>query len=118
MKLFLNIIWLIFGGLLASILWFLLGILLSITIIGIPFALQCFKTSRLMLFPFGSDVLWNLEKHPIANIIWAVLFGWEMTLIYLTVALGYTVTIIGIPFAIQWVKLSKLALLPFGTKIK
>lgn len=113
-----NIIWFVFGGLLAAIVWLFLGVLLSITIIGIPLGRQCFKFSGLVLFPFGKDVDINFEKHPLANIIWAIFVGWEMAIGYLGIALFFFVTIIGIPFGIQWIKLAKLALLPFGAKIR
>lgn len=118
MRLLGNIIWFIFGGFLASLLWFIFGILLSLTILGIPLGKQCFKFATLVMFPFGKDVDIHFEKHPLANLLWAVFFGWEMLLGYLGIALAYAVTIIGIPFAVQWVKLGKLALLPFGAKIK
>ncbi|PKK97594.1 MAG: YccF domain-containing protein [Tenericutes bacterium HGW-Tenericutes-3] len=113
-----NIIWFIFGGAIAALLWLILGVLLSITIIGIPFGTQCFKFAKLVVFPFGKDVKTNFDKHPIINIIWLLLFGWEMAIGYLTLALGFAITIVGIPFAIQWVKLSILALIPFGSKIR
>ena len=118
MRLLGNVIWLIFGGFFASLLWVFFGILLTITIIGIPLATQCFKFAELVLTPFGKDVSLKFDKRPIANIIWAVLIGWEMALGYLAIALFFAVTIIGIPFAIQWVKLSKLALFPFGSTIR
>jgi len=113
-----NIIWFIFGGFIASILWVILGILLAITIIGIPFASQCFKFAELVLTPFGKDAELNIDKHPIANILWAILIGWEMALGYIAIAAFFAITIIGIPFALQWIKLAKLALFPFGAKIK
>jgi uncharacterized membrane protein YccF (DUF307 family) len=118
MRLLGNIIWFIFGGLFASILWILLGILLTITIIGIPFARQCFKFAEIVLTPFGKNIQTNFDKHPIANIIWAILVGWEMAIAYIGIAAFFAITIIGIPFALQWVKLAQLALLPFGAKIK
>lgn len=118
MRLLGNIIWFIFGGLIASILWVILGILLAITIIGIPFARQCFKFAELVLTPFGKDTVLNIDKHPIANIIWALLIGWEMAIGYIVIAVFFAITIIGIPFALQWIKLAKLALFPFGAKIK
>lgn len=113
-----NIIWFIFGGFIAAILWVVLGIFLSITIIGIPLGTQCFKFAELVLTPFSKDVRLNIEKHPIANIIWVVFVGWEMALGYLAIALFFAITIIGIPFAFQWAKLTKLALFPFGSKIR
>jgi len=113
-----NIIWFIFGGFLAALLWAILGVILHITIIGIPFGRQCFKFARLFISPFGKNPQINFEKHPIANIIWLIFFGWEMALGYLFIAAFFTITVIGIPFAIQWFKLTKLALIPFGAKIQ
>ncbi|MBU1141642.1 MAG: YccF domain-containing protein [Firmicutes bacterium] len=113
-----NIIWFVFGGAIAALLWFVLGLLLSITIIGLPFGMQCFKFSKLVLFPFGQEVKTDFSDHPIMNLIWIIFFGWEMAIGYLSIALAYAATIIGIPFAIQWVKLAVLALIPFGAKIK
>ncbi len=118
MRLIGNIVWFVFGGFLAALLWLLLGFLLSITIIGIPFGLQCFKFSRLVLFPFGQEVISDFAEHPIMNLLWLIFVGWEMAIGYLGIALFFTLTIIGIPFAIQWFKLSVLALFPFGAKIR
>ena len=97
MKLIANIIWMIFGGILTAIAWLFLGILLCITIIGIPFGKQCFKAARLTLAPFGKKVVSNFGKHPIANILWILLFGWEMSLGYLFAGIMCCVTVIGIP---------------------
>lgn len=113
-----NIIWIIFGGLLAAISWFILGILLCITIIGIPFGKQCFKFAGLTLAPFGKEVAVNFGRHPIMNIIWLLLFGWEMFLGYLLSAAILCITIIGIPFGVQIFKMSVLALFPFGAEIR
>ena len=118
MRLLGNIIWFIFGGFIASLIWVFFGVVLAITIIGIPLASQCFKFAELVLTPFGKDVQLNINKRPVANIFWVVLFGWEMALGYLAIALFFAVTIIGLPFAIQWAKLSKLALFPFGARVR
>lgn len=113
-----NIIWLIFGGLITSLGWLLVGIILCITIIGIPFGKQCFKFAALSLTPFGKEVNTNFGKHPIMNLIWLILFGWEMFLGYIASGLVLCITIIGIPFGVQIFKLSVLALFPFGAKIE
>ena len=83
MKLIANIIWFIFGGLWLGLGWGLLGILLCITIIGIPFGKQCFKAAKLSFAPFGKKVNLQYDKHPVANVIWAILFGWELAIGYL-----------------------------------
>ncbi len=113
-----NVIWIIFGGLFTAISWLLLGVLLCITIIGIPFGKQCFKFAGLTLAPFGREVAVNFSKHPVMNIIWLVLFGWEMFLGYLASAVLLCITIIGIPFGVQIFKISVLALFPFGAEVR
>ena len=117
MKLIANIIWFIFGGLWLGLSWALRGLLLCITIIGIPFGTQCVKASKLTFAPFGKKVTCNFDKHPVANIIWAVLAGWEMALGYLFSGIICCITIIGIPLGLQSFKLMKLAFLPFGATV-
>ncbi len=117
MRLVGNIIWIIFGGLFLALGWLLLGLILCITIIGIPFGLQCFKAAKLTLAPFGKQVNTHFDKHPIANVLWAILIGWEMALGYLFSGVICCITIIGIPLGLQAFKLMKLAFLPFGAAV-
>ncbi len=112
-----NIIWFLFGGLWLGLAWLIFGLLLCITIIGIPLGKQCFKAASLSFFPFGKKVNWNFGKHPIANVIWLILFGWEMAMAYLAFGVLNCITIIGIPGGIQSFKMMKLAFFPFGAKI-
>jgi uncharacterized membrane protein YccF (DUF307 family) len=118
MNLILNIVWLIFGGFIVVIGYLLGGILLCITIIGIPFGIQCFKLAGLALAPFGREIR---EKEPpsgalavIMNIIWIILPGLELAVFHLIMALLFAITIIGLPLASQHLKMTRLALLPFG----
>jgi len=115
-----NIIWWIFGGLITAMLWLIIGIILCCTVVFIPFGLQCIKTARLILWPFGSEIVIGQFGFGgfIFNIIWILLIGWELAIAHLIGAVLCTLTVIGIPFAIQHVKLAKLALLPFGAKIR
>ncbi|MGM0602745.1 MAG: YccF domain-containing protein [Bacillota bacterium] len=115
-----NIIWFIFGGFIEALGWWLAGILWSITIIGIPVGKQCFKLAKMQLAPFGKEIV-EKEKSSvgfIANIIWIIFFGWELAAANLISALIFAVTIIGIPFAKQSLKLAYLSLMPFGKDIK
>lgn len=112
-----NILWIIFGGIWLALGWLIAGLLLCITIIGIPLGLQCFKAASLTLAPFGKRVDLNFGRHPIANLIWAILAGWEMAMGYLFAGLFLCVTIIGIPFGLQSFKMMKLALFPFGAQV-
>lgn len=118
MKVLGNIIWFVFGGFIAALIWAIFGLLLCLTIVGIPFGLQFFKFAEFVIWPFGNEVNINFDKHPILNILWLILFGWEKALGYLIIGLLFCITIIGIPFGLQWFKLARLALLPFGATIK
>lgn len=113
-KLIGNLIWLIFGGLWLALTWFIAGCILCITIIGIPFGMQCFKIAKISLWPYGRKIQLNFAKHPVANVIWAVLGGWELALVYLFVGIINCITIIGIPGGIQCFKIMKIAFFPFG----
>lgn len=113
-----NIIWIIAGGIFTSIGWFLLGIILCVTIIGIPFGKQCFKFAYLTLVPFGKTVNIHFDKHPIANVLWLIFFGWEMFLSYAAAGIASCLTIIGIPFGIQAFKFSILGFFPFGATVE
>lgn len=115
-----NIVWLLFGGVLSAIAWFIAGVIWCVTIIGIPFGIQCFKISALVLCPFGKEI--ELGNFGVAgllfNIIWIIFFGWEFAIAHLIIGAIFCVTIIGIPFGLQHFKLAKLGFIPFGAVIK
>lgn len=117
-----NLIWIVFGGLILSICYLVMGVLFCVTIIGIPVGLQLFKLANLSLFPFGRDVVeqnepmgcWTL----FLNILWIVCGGLEMAMAHVSLGLIFCITIVGIPFGLQHFKLALLALLPFGKEIR
>lgn len=115
-----NVLWFIFGGMLNSIFWVLLGALWSITIIGIPIGKQCFKMARLQLAPFGTDIVTVEDGFGsfILNILWIIFGGFEMCIANLISAFFMAITIVGIPFSIQALKLAKLSLMPFGKELR
>lgn len=114
-----NIIWLIFGGIIASLAWALAGLILCITVIGIPFGLQCFKIAGFVLLPFGKNIeLGNFGFGGLLlNILWIIIFGWELAVAHLITGVLFCITVIGIPFGLQHFKFARLAFLPFGAKI-
>lgn len=121
MNLLLNILWFLLGGWLIFLAYLLGGLILCITIIGIPFGIQCFKLSVLGLAPFGREIR---ETDPpsgllsvIMNVIWILLPGLELAVIHLVLAAIFAVTIIGLPFAAQHLKMTRMALLPFGFRV-
>ena len=122
MTLLLNILWFVLGGFILFIGYLLGAILLCLTIIGIPFGVQCFKLAGLALAPFGREIR---EREPpggalavIMNIIWIILPGLELALIHLVLAGLFAITIIGLPIAVQHLKMTRLAILPFGFRVE
>ena len=122
MSLILNILWLICGGFLTGIAYILGGLLLCLSIIGIPFGLQLIKLGAAIMTPFGKELVEspfaNNPLRVIFNIIWLVLFGWAIALTHIAHAVPLFVSIIGIPFGWQHIKLVPLALLPFGRDLR
>ncbi len=117
-----NIIWFIFGGFVTALGYIIGGIILCLTIVGIPFGLQSIKLGLASLAPFGKEVvegpLANSTLRIVFNLIWLVLFGWELALSHLVHAAILAITVIGIPFAKQHIKLIPLSLMPFGRDLR
>jgi uncharacterized membrane protein YccF (DUF307 family) len=124
MRPLLNLLWIVLGGgFLIWIEYLVGGLLLCLTVVGIPFGVQCFKIAGLGLLPFGKDI----HEDPAAagsgclgfamNILWFLVAGLWICLTHLSLALGCAVTIIGLPFALQHLKLAVLALAPFGKRV-
>ena len=118
MRLLGNLLWFIFGGLVAGLSWVVAGILWCITIISIPVGLQCFKFASLAFFPFGKEINYGGGGiSMIANIIWLIVTGIPMAVADVIWGCILCITIIGIPFGKQFFKLAKLSLMPFGATI-
>ena len=122
MKLLGNIIWLLFGGIFIALEYFISSILLFITIIGIPFGLQTLKLASLALWPFGRDS-YQVEQPTgclaiFMNVLWLILGGIWIALSHFIFAVILAITIIGIPFAKQHLKLAAVGLTPFGREIR
>jgi uncharacterized membrane protein YccF (DUF307 family) len=121
MKILGNIIWFVFGGVLIFLEYIISGLLLCLTIVGIPFGVQCIKLSLLGLSPFGTTVTQGQAGSGCLsvtmNIIWILVGGIWISLTHLIFGILFGITIIGLPFARQHFKLAALALAPFGKKI-
>lgn len=116
-----NIIWVVFGGLELAIGYFVSGVAMCITVIGIPFGIQIFKLGMLALWPFGKQVR-QVDKpsgclNTLMNVLWFFLGGIEIVLVHLLVGVLFFVTVVGIPFGKQHFKLAHIALTPFGREI-
>lgn len=118
MRTFGNILWFIFGGLLLSLMWGIIGVVCCCTIVAIPIGVQCFKFASFVFLPFGRDVTFsNGIGNFLLNIIWILIFGWELTLASCLLGLLWCFTIAGIPFGLQYFKFARIALMPFGSQI-
>lgn len=121
MNVLLNIIWVVFGGIMIAIEYAISSVLMMITIIGIPFGLQTMKLALLALWPFGRNI--SNDNWPsgclagVMNVIWWFVGGFAIALTHLGWGLLFCITIVGIPFGVQHFKLMKLALLPFGKTV-
>lgn len=121
MKLLGNIIWFVFGGLLVALEYFFASILMMITIVGIPFGLQTLKIAGVALWPFNKKVVTHERSSGflriIFNVTWILIGGFWIAITHVFFAVFFFITIIGIPFGQQHLKLAGLALTPFGKDI-
>ncbi len=117
----LNLLWLILAGLWLALAYVFAGVLLVITIIGIPFGWQAFKLAGYALWPFGRTLVPSESRlrglSAIANILWFVLAGWWLALSHVVTGVLLCLTIIGIPLGIADFKMAGAALVPFGREI-
>ncbi|MDA9761970.1 YccF domain-containing protein [Desulfobacterales bacterium] len=128
LKSILNILWVVLGGLPMALGWWLVGLISAVSIVGLPWSRSCFVIGTFALWPFGFEAInrrdlsrrVDLGTGPlglIGNIIWFLVAGWWLTIGHLTSALACFVTVIGIPFGIQHIKLALIAIAPIGMTI-
>lgn len=117
MRLLLNLLWFILGGWISGTLWFLAGCVFAVTIVGLPWVPAAWRIAGFSYWPFGRQIV----EHPNAgagsvllNILWLILAGWWLALGHIAIAIPQAITLIGIPFAWQHVKLAILSLTPVG----
>jgi uncharacterized membrane protein YccF (DUF307 family) len=124
----LNVLWFVLGGFLAGLAWILAGVIMAITIVGLPWARSCFMLARFSFWPFGYDIVSRdrlTGEHDLGtgalgtagNVIWFVLAGWWLAIMHISAAIACAITIIGIPFAWQHVKLAVASLFPVGKTV-
>jgi len=124
----LNLLWVLLGGLVMALGWWLAGLLCALTIVGLPWARSCFVIGSFSLWPFGQEAVnrrelsgrGDLGTGPLGllgNVLWFVVSGWWLAIGHLASALACFITIIGIPFGIQHIKLALIALAPVGMTV-
>ena len=123
-----NIIWFVCGGLWSGLLWYVAGLLAALSIVGLPWARACFLLGRFTLWPFGRELV---DRRLVTgrsdlgtgwigflgNAIWFLCVGWTLAVAHLVGAVASAVTIIGLPFALQHLKLAIASLAPIGKEV-
>jgi uncharacterized membrane protein YccF (DUF307 family) len=127
MRLLLNILWFIWGGWLSGLLWLFGGVILALTIVGLPWAFAAWRIAGFAFWPFGKKIVPRSElgRHDIGtgpigllmNIVWFVFAGWYIALAHLLIAVTEAISIIGIPFALKDLQLAQLAFAPVGQEV-
>lgn len=119
MRLLLNVLWFICGGWISGTLWILAGCIFAITIVGLPWVPAAFRIAGFSYAPFGKMALAHHTGagSAVLNILWLIFAGWWLALHHIVIAALQAVTIIGIPFALQHVKLAALSLTPVGVEV-
>ncbi|MCM2578598.1 YccF domain-containing protein [Streptomyces meridianus] len=120
MKTLLNIIWLVLSGFWLAVGYVVAGLLLCITVIGIPFGIASFRIALYTLWPFGRAAVrrWDAGAPSFAgNVLWLLLAGWWLALLHITTGIAQCLTIIGIPLGVANFKLIPISLAPLGREI-
>ena len=116
-----NLLWFLLAGVWLAASYFISGLLLCLTLVGIPFGVQAFKLAGFALWPFGRNAVARAGADGLLgvlfNLLWLVLFGWAIFLGHLLAGVVLCLTVVGIPFGVQAFKISVLALWPFGREI-
>lgn len=123
-----NMIWFLCGGIVMGLMWWFFGLLAFISIIGIPWGRACFVMGNFSFFPFGQEAIardeltneTDIGTSPlglVGNVIWFVFAGIWLAIGHIMSAVACFVTIIGIPFALQHLKLAYISLAPIGKTV-
>ena len=112
-----NILWFLIFGLALSVFYVVIGLVLIASLVFIPFGKQMFKLARLVIWPFGSIVETDFGSHPVANAFCLIFGGFIIAAVFFILGIVLHITIIGIPFGKQFLKLAKLTFAPFGATI-
>jgi len=128
MSLLLNLLWIVFGGLWMAVAWVIAALIMAVTIVGLPWTRAAFNIAIYTLLPFGQTAVSraqytgreDLGTGPLGvlgNLLWLVFAGWWLALGHVVFAVGWAITIIGLPFAWAHLKLAGLAFWPIGKMI-
>jgi len=121
MRFLLNVLWLVFGGLLLALGYAIAGLICFVLIVTIPFGIAAFRMANYTLWPFGREVVRRPDAgvaSAVGNVIWVIVAGWWLALGHITTALAQFISIIGIPLGLANIKLVPVSLFPLGAQIR
>ena len=117
-----NVIWFIFGGFVIALIYFIVGLVMCLTVVGIPFGVQLFKLGTYALWPFGHEMEYRPGEpgclSTLMNLIWILLGWWEVALLHLAFGIVFCITIVGIPWGVQHFKMAIGSIFPFGKTVR
>jgi uncharacterized membrane protein YccF (DUF307 family) len=116
----LNVLWLIFGGILIALGYAIAGVICYILVVTIPFGVAAFRMANYALWPFGRRIVPKETAgvgSAVGNVIWFIVAGWWLALGHIVTAIGQFITIIGIPLGIANIKMVPVSLFPLGHRI-
>jgi uncharacterized membrane protein YccF (DUF307 family) len=120
MRLILNVIWLVFGGLWLALGYLLAALICFLLIVTIPFGFAALRIASFTLWPFGRTIVDKPgagDGALVGNVLWIVLCGFWLAIGHLTTAVAMAATIVGIPLALANLKLIPVSLVPLGKQI-
>ena len=124
LALILNVLWIVFGGGIAGLVfWVIAGVLLAITVIGLPFSFAAFRIARFAFMPFGQRLVaaselgqTRIPGTAVANVLWFVLAGLWLFLYHAVIGILLCLTLIGIPFGLANFRLASVSVAPLGRR--
>lgn len=126
MTFLLNLLWFVIGGgFVAGIAWLVLGCVLAITVVGLPFAIAAFRIAGFAAWPFGRTLV-DVREYgertivgtDLANVLWVIFAGIWLWISHVVAGIGYCVTIIGIPFGFAHFRLAAVSFAPLGKRVQ
>jgi uncharacterized membrane protein YccF (DUF307 family) len=115
-----NVLWFVLAGWWLALAYLVAGVLACVLIVTIPFGIAAFRLAGYAAWPFGRRVVVARDAglpSIVGNVIWILLFGWELAILHVVAGLLLMITIVGIPFGVASLKLAVLALVPLGTRV-
>lgn len=112
-----NAYWKIFGGFALSLVWFALGAVLIVSVVGLTWGIKCVRVGIFVFKPFGKQAVVVFDS-PVADALWAISFGALLGTVAVLGAITSLVGLITAPLCFQWLKVARVSMFPFSSYIR